>query len=56
MAGFLMAKKDNQEKVFAENRKAYHEYFIDETYEAGIALKGTEVKSKIGRASCWERV
>lgn len=32
-------------KVFATNRKARHEYFIEETYEAGIVLKGTEVKS-----------
>ena len=27
------------------NRKAYHDYFVEETYEAGIALQGTEVKS-----------
>ena len=32
-------------KSVAENRKAYHDYFIDETYEAGISLLGTEVKS-----------
>lgn len=32
-------------KPVAENRKAYHDYFIDETYEAGISLRGTEVKS-----------
>ena len=32
-------------KVLATNRKARHEYFIDETYECGIELKGTEVKS-----------
>mgnify|MGYP001172748922 CR=1 FL=1 len=32
-------------KVITENRKARHDYFIEETYEAGIALKGTEVKS-----------
>lgn len=32
-------------KVMAQNRKARHDYFIEETYEAGIALKGTEVKS-----------
>lgn len=32
-------------KVIATNRKAYHDYFIEETYEAGIELKGTEVKS-----------
>ncbi len=32
-------------KVIATNRKAYHDYFIEETIEAGIELKGTEVKS-----------
>ncbi|TDA65868.1 MAG: SsrA-binding protein SmpB [Clostridia bacterium] len=32
-------------KIVTENRKARHEYFIEETYEAGIALTGTEVKS-----------
>jgi SsrA-binding protein len=32
-------------KIIAENRKARHDYFILETYEAGIALTGTEVKS-----------
>ena len=32
-------------KVLAENRKARHEYFIESTYERGIALVGTEVKS-----------
>lgn len=32
-------------KTLAENRKARHDYFIEETYEAGIALSGTEVKS-----------
>ena len=33
------------EKKIAENRKAYHEYFIEDRYEAGIALVGTEIKS-----------
>jgi len=33
------------EKTLAVNRRARHEYFIEETYEAGMALKGTEVKS-----------
>ncbi len=33
------------EKVISRNRKAQHDYFIDETYEAGIVLTGTEVKS-----------
>ncbi|MFS8652127.1 MAG: SsrA-binding protein SmpB [Caldibacillus sp.] len=32
-------------KVITKNRKAYHDYFIEETYEAGIVLKGTEIKS-----------
>ncbi|ONI44440.1 SsrA-binding protein [Candidatus Epulonipiscioides gigas] len=32
-------------KLIAQNKKAYHDYFIDETYEAGLVLVGTEVKS-----------
>ena len=32
-------------KVMARNREAYHEYFVEEEFEAGIELKGTEVKS-----------
>ena len=32
-------------KIVANNRKAYHDYFIDETYEAGLVLTGTEIKS-----------
>lgn len=39
-------------KVVAENRKARHDYHVEETYEAGIALTGSEVKSlRSGRAS-----
>lgn len=39
-------------KPIATNRKAYHDFFIDETLEAGIELKGTEVKSlRAGRAN-----
>jgi SsrA-binding protein len=38
-------KENSAEKIVATNRKARHEYFILETYEAGIVLKGTEVKS-----------
>ena len=40
-----MADKNQGGRVIAQNRKAYHEYFVDEKYEAGIALFGTEVKS-----------
>ncbi|CCJ32979.1 MULTISPECIES: SsrA-binding protein SmpB [Caloramator] len=44
--------KKNEKKVLAENRKARHDYFIEETYEAGIELFGTEVKSvKLGKAN-----
>ncbi len=32
-------------KIISSNKKAYHDYFVDETYEAGIELFGTEVKS-----------
>ncbi|HDH53124.1 MAG TPA: SsrA-binding protein, partial [Nitrospirae bacterium] len=42
-------------KIIATNRKAYHDYFIQETYEAGISLLGTEVKSlREGRANLKE--
>lgn len=42
-------------KVLATNRKARHEYFIEETYECGIELKGTEVKSiRAGRINLKE--
>ena len=40
-----MAEKKNGSATVAENRKARHEYFVEETYEAGIELFGTEVKS-----------
>lgn len=43
------------EKTLATNRKARHDYFIEKTYEAGIALKGTEVKSiRAGKANLKE--
>ncbi len=40
-----MADKDNGRKIIAQNKKAYHDYFVDDEYEAGIELLGTEVKS-----------
>ena len=40
-----MAKPDSGEKLIASNKKAYHDYFILQKFEAGIALTGTEVKS-----------
>jgi SsrA-binding protein len=41
-----------EDKTVATNRKAYHDYFIEETLEAGVALQGTEVKSlRLGLAN-----
>ena len=40
-----MAEKNKGNKIIAQNKKAWHDYFVDEKYEAGIALFGTEVKS-----------
>lgn len=40
-----MAEAKKSVKVIANNKKAYHEYFVDEKLEAGIALYGTEIKS-----------
>lgn len=46
--------KDNY-KLIANNKKAYHEYFVEETFEAGIELVGTEVKSlRMGKCSVKE--
>jgi len=42
-------------KIIATNKKAYHEYFVDEVYEAGLVLQGTEVKSvRMGQVSLKE--
>ncbi|MBQ4424925.1 MAG: SsrA-binding protein SmpB [Lachnospiraceae bacterium] len=42
-------------KLIANNKKAYHDYFIEATYEAGISLAGTEVKSlRMGKCSLKE--
>jgi len=49
--GVYMAK-ERKNKTLAENRKARHDYFIEESFEAGIELVGTEVKSiRAGRAN-----
>ena len=48
-----MAKENS--KLIANNKKARHDYFLEETYEAGIALNGTEVKSlRMGKCSIKE--
>ena len=47
--------KNSGGKLIANNKKAYHDYFILDTYEAGIALAGTEVKSlRMGKCSIKE--
>jgi len=40
-----MADKKNENRTIVENRKARHDYFVEEIYEAGVELFGTEVKS-----------
>ena len=46
--------KDNY-KLIANNKKAYHDYFVEDTFEAGIELVGTEVKSlRMGKCSVKE--
>ena len=47
MTRFVTEKTERQkaEKLIAENRKAYHDYFILDTYETGVVLLGTEVKA-----------
>ena len=40
-----MPKDKEANRSIAQNKKAYHEYFVEESYEAGIELTGTEVKS-----------
>ena len=48
-----MAK--HSRKVIANNKKAYHDYFVEEKYEAGIVLTGTEIKSvRAGKVSIKE--
>lgn len=42
--GVIMAKEKTK-RLIAQNKKAYHDYFIEETFQAGISLVGTEVKS-----------
>ena len=50
-----MAKGKESQKLIANNKKAYHDFFIDETCECGIALHGTEVKSmRMGKCSIKE--
>lgn len=53
MSGYLSSNRgDPARKMIAQNKKARHDYSIEETFEAGIALMGTEVKSlRQGRAS-----
>lgn len=50
-----MAKSQEGTKRLADNRRARHEYFIEESFEAGLSLQGTEVKSiKAGQVSIKE--
>lgn len=47
--------KEKTSRLIAQNKKAYHDYYIEETYQAGISLAGTEVKSlRLGKCSLKE--
>ena len=47
--------KEKGSRLIANNKKAYHDYFIEEKYEAGVSLHGTEVKSlRMGKCSVKE--
>lgn len=54
------AEKKPYRKVIAQNRRARHEYFIEDTFECGIELRGSEVKSlrtqNVSFADCYARV
>ena len=41
----MAEQKRKEKRIIDQNKKAWHEYFVDETYEAGVALTGTEIKS-----------
>lgn len=41
----MAEKKQEGQKIIAQNKKAWHDYFVDEKYEAGVELRGTEIKS-----------
>lgn len=44
--------KNEKEKIISQNKKAYHDYFIEEEYEAGLVLTGTEIKSiRLGKVN-----
>src|SRR3989338_8488959 len=50
-----MAKPDSGIKIVAQNRKAAHDYFLEDRFEAGLALLGSEIKSiRAGRAQLKE--
>jgi len=47
--------KEKTQKLISQNKKAYHEFFIEETFQAGISLSGTEVKSmRLGKCNLKE--
>ena len=46
---------NNSKKIIANNKKAFHDYFVEQTFEAGIVLTGTEIKSaRAGKISIKE--
>lgn len=50
-----LGRENSSIKLISQNKKAYHDYFIEETFQAGIVLVGTEVKSlRLGKCSLKE--
>ena len=55
LTGERKMSKEKDSRLIANNKKAYHDYFIEEKYEAGVSLHGTEVKSlRMGKCSIKE--
>ena len=47
--------KKNNERIVCQNKRAYHDYYVEDIYECGIVLTGTEIKSvRLGKASLQE--
>ena len=47
--------KKNNERIVCQNKRAYHDYYVEDIYECGIVLTGTEIKSvRLGKVSLQE--
>ena len=55
-----MIRMPDNKRIIATNRKAYHDYFVEDTFETGVALSGTEVKSlrqgQVNMKDCFAKI